>query len=94
MPSLDTVRNVNYQKKKNKISIRKKEKKKKEEKSRYKYGSRRKGGSSTNIEKRKSKPYAMLRRKALSKQQRGIRQKLKVKDEHVRTMKSQKLDHH
>uniref|UniRef100_A0A6B2KY64 Protein SDA1 n=1 Tax=Arcella intermedia TaxID=1963864 RepID=A0A6B2KY64_9EUKA len=67
---------------------------KRAEKKKFRYGSRKGGGSTTNIEKRKSKPYNMLRRKALKKQTRGIKQRLKTKDEHVKTIKSQRLSHH
>jgi len=61
---------------------------------RYGYGKRIKGASSTNIQKRKTKPYAMLRQKAMQKQRRSANQKIRSKEKHIRKLASQKLDHH
>jgi len=60
----------------------------------HRYGAKKQGASTTNIEKRKNKPYTMLRQKALEKQRRSINQKLRIKEKHIRKLASQKLDHH
>jgi len=60
----------------------------------FSFAKRKKGASSTNIQKRKSKPYAMLRHKALKKLKRSARQKRNIKEKHTRKLASQKLDHH
>jgi len=64
------------------------------DKKHYTYGMRKQGASSTNYEKRKSKPYSMVRHKALAKQRRSAIQKIKMKEKHIRKLASQKLDPH
>jgi len=67
----------------------------KEMKRGYTYGKKKaeKGASTTNIEKRKSKPYSMVRHKALRKLRRSAGLKRKIKSQHVQKLASQKLDH-
>jgi len=59
------------------------------------FGRRKKSGASTtNFEKKKTKPYAMVRPKALRKLKRSSGLKLKLKEKHMQKMASQKLEHH
>jgi len=65
------------------------------DKKRFKHGMKRVGGSSTNIEKRKFKPYSMVRLKALERQRkRSANKKLRIREKHIQKLASQKLDHH
>src|SRR3546814_14423646 len=51
----------------------------------WEYGRKRKGGSRTNIEKKKTKNYNMMRAKALSKQRRSAKDKHTVMKRHLRS---------
>jgi len=71
------------------------QKEKAQDQKQYGYGKKIKGASTTNIEKRKSKPYAMLRQKAMQNQRsRSANQNLRRKEKHIQKLASQKLDHH
>eukprot|EP01128_Nolandella_sp_AFSM9_P009391 TRINITY_DN5997_c0_g1_i1.p1 TRINITY_DN5997_c0_g1~~TRINITY_DN5997_c0_g1_i1.p1 ORF type:complete len:729 (-),score=208.58 TRINITY_DN5997_c0_g1_i1:182-2338(-) len=62
-----------------------------EHKRKFEFGRKRVGGSRTNREKTKNKPYAMMRQKAMSKLTRSSGQKNKVKAAHVEKAKQQRL---
>eukprot|EP01125_Pyxidicula_operculata_P001163 TRINITY_DN11113_c0_g1_i1.p1 TRINITY_DN11113_c0_g1~~TRINITY_DN11113_c0_g1_i1.p1 ORF type:complete len:781 (-),score=305.58 TRINITY_DN11113_c0_g1_i1:26-2368(-) len=63
------------------------------EERKYIHGRKRVGGSKTNIEKRKNKPFAMLKHKAKKKLQRSSKQQRNVKSKHLKLIHRQKLNH-
>ena len=65
-----------------------------EAKRKFEFGRKRVGGSKTNDEKRKTKNFAMVRAKALTKLRRSGSQKLRVKKKHLSKLKSQRMNKH